>query len=312
MTLVLVRHGESEWNAKGLFCGWVDVDLSLKSATVDSHRASKLIKEYSINYKDNIEPLFDICYCSVLKRSIKTAHNILENIDELYIPIKKSWRLNERFYGGLTGQKKIEMVEKYGKEQIKKWRRSYDDPPPEINEDNPLNPKKHDSKYYRLPDFDVNKDFPKTESLFHVIERIKPLWFNEIKPLLKQQKNVFLSIHGTSMRAIIVLIEQEYSSGNNQSDNNDDVNELNHILSKLEIPNGYPVIYEFDKNGAIKIIKDNDDNHDWISKQQKVFKMNVKIHGRFLGNLDDLLNAQNKVKNQIEKDPTDNKKISLL
>ena len=310
MTLLLVRHGESEWNAKGLFCGWVDCGLSLKSSTVDADRASKLITEYNVSHKDNIEPLFDICYSSVLKRSIKTAYNILESLDELYIPIKKSWRLNERFYGGLTGQKKIEMVEKYGKEQIKKWRRSYDDPPPQIDTENPLNPV-NDRKYYRLPDFDINKDFPKTESLKHVIERIKPLWFNEIKPLLKQQKNVFLSIHGTSMRAIIVLIEQEYQSKQNE---NDDVNELNHILSKLEIPNGYPVVYEFDKNGGIKIIKDSDDD-DWIDKQQKVFKIKAKIHAKFLGNLDDLLNAQNKVKNQIEKsqliNPVDQKMSSL-
>lgn len=289
MTLVLVRHGESKWNKIGLFCGWVDCDLSLKSSIIDTKRASQLIKEYDI-------PYFDICYCSVLKRSIKTGYTILENLNQIHIPIKKSWRLNERFYGALTGKKKIEMVKKYGKEQIKKWRRSYNDPPPPIDKENLLNPT-FDPKYYHLPDFDINKDFPTTESLFHVIERIKPLWFNEIKPLLIQQKNVFLSIHGTSMRAIIVLIEQQHQNNNNNNDN--DTNELNHTLSKLEIPNGYPVVYQFDKNGAIKSIKDNDNDNCWINKQQKALKIDIKIHGRFLGDLNDLLNAQKKVKNQI-------------
>ena len=292
MTLTLVRHGESEWNAKGLFCGWVDVDLSPKSALIDTKRASNLIKEYYGNNE------FDICYCSVLKRAIKTGHNILEELDQLYIPIKKSWRLNERFYGQLTGQKKIEMVEKYGKEQIKKWRRSYNDPPPKINKLNPLNPI-NDKKYYHLNDFNVNSDFPKSESLFHVIERIKPLWNNEILPLLKKGLNIFLSIHGTSMRAIIALIEQKYQGINNINFDK---------LSKLEIPNGYPVIYHFDKNGIIQII--DNDNSNWYIKQQEIIK-NIKINGRFLcNNLNQLLNAQNKVKNQIEKDK--NHKTSLL
>eukprot|EP01083_Nonionella_stella_P288058 980434_1 len=156
MTLILVRHGESEWNAKGLFCGWVDVDLS-KSALHECKRASLLMEDYMRNengdFKSEINQ-FDICYTSVLKRSIKTAHYILEFLDQLYIPIKKSWRLNERFYGGLTGRKKIEMVEKYGKKQIQKWRRSYNDPPPPIeirDKYNPIN----DNKYYKLNNFNI-------------------------------------------------------------------------------------------------------------------------------------------------------------
>ena len=279
MTLVLVRHGESLWNAKGLFCGWVDCGLSA-TAKSDSERASELIAKYM---EDNH---FDICYTSVLKRAMKTAHHILENLDELYIPIEKSWRLNERFYGDLTGKSKIKMVEEYGKEQIKKWRRSYNDPPPNMKSENPWNPI-HDRKYYRLQDFDTNQDFPLTESLFHVIERIKPLWNNEILPLLKKQMNVLLSIHGTSMRAIIALIEKEYQQNSVDFD----------TMSQLEIPNGYPVVYRFDQNGSIVI----DDDGQWIEKQYKMLKI-AKIHGRFLGDLDSLMNAQNKVRNQIEKD----------
>eukprot|EP01084_Bolivina_argentea_P115629 205595_1 len=287
MTLILVRHGESEWNAKGLFCGWVDVDLS-KSALHECKHASLLMEDYMRNengdFKSEINQ-FDICYTSVLKRSIKTAHYILEFLDQLYIPIKKSWRLNERFYGGLTGRKKIEMVEKYGKKQIQKWRRSYNDPPPPIeirDKYNPIN----DNKYYKLNNFNINNDFPLTESLCHVIERIKPLWYEEILPLLKKQLHILLCIHGTSMRAIIALIEKEYQK--NSANFN--------TLSKLEIPNGYPVCYTFDSNGGI-IIGNND---EWISKQQQVIKI-TKIHGRFLGDLDALIVAQNKVKNQIEK-----------
>lgn len=285
MTLILVRHGESEWNAKGLFCGWVDVDLSA-AAVEDSHRAAHLIKQHM----DDQGSTFDICYTSVLKRSIKTAHIILESNDSLYIPLRKSWRVNERFYGDLTGKLKIEMVEKFGKQQIKKWRRSYNDPPPPIADSNPFHPS-NDRKYHLLSDFDISKDLPLTESLYHVIERVKPLWFNEIIPLLKRQLNVLLCIHGTSMRAIIALIEKEYQGDAVHFD----------TLSKLEIPNGYPVVYNFDENGSVVIGKD----EQWIAEQEKVLQI-AKIHGRFLGNLDQLMIAQTKVKNQIEK------KVALL
>lgn len=309
MTLVLVRHGESDWNKKNLFSGWVDCELAA-GAVNDTKRASELIGKYMSSksakpaatltprgddhhhdddaehkHEADINSKFDICYASVLKRSIQTANSILLSLDELYLPIKKSWRLNERFYGELTGQSKTAAVQKYGKEKVKLWRRSYDHPPPPVEKFNPWNPM-HEKKYYNLADFDISKDFPSTEALKDVIERVEPLWKHEILPLIKQGKNVLLSIHGTSLRAIIALIENEHQNYTLDKD----------TISKLEIPNGYPVVYEFNKDGTLNV---SEEDADWIEKQYSILNV-AKVHGRFLGDLDELFAAQKKVKNQIE------------
>eukprot|EP00484_Ammonia_sp_Unknown_P027256 CAMPEP_0197024714 /NCGR_PEP_ID=MMETSP1384-20130603/5216_1 /TAXON_ID=29189 /ORGANISM="Ammonia sp." /LENGTH=310 /DNA_ID=CAMNT_0042453143 /DNA_START=139 /DNA_END=1071 /DNA_ORIENTATION=+ len=308
MTLVLVRHGESDWNKRNLFSGWVDCELAAE-AVDDTKRATQLIAAYMASKAKPAETprgdadevvarnklllpppdmntRFDLCYTSVLRRSMQTAHDILLALDELYIPTKRAWRLNERFYGDLTGQSRVAAVDKYGKQSVEIWRRSYDVRPPVIADDNEWNPRK-DKKYWKLADFDTNKDFPTTESLKDVIDRVQPLWQNEILPLMKQGKNVLLSIHGTSLRAIITLIENEHQHHVLDKD----------TISKLEVPNGYPVVYEFNKDGTLHV---SEEDMEWIQKQHAIIKV-AKVHGRFLGDLDELLVAQNKVKNQIEK-----------
>jgi len=253
--LVFSRHGESEWNLANRFTGWVDVDLSAKGVE-EAKAAGDLIKQEGLD--------FDIVYTSYLKRAIKTCHLALESADQLYKPVHKTWRLNERMYGGLTGLDKKETVVKHGAEQVQIWRRSFDLPPPDIDEDSEFNPKK-EAKYVNVDPADI----PKTESLKTVIERVMPYWESEIKPQLQAGKTVFVAAHGNSIRAIVKYIE----------DIPDDV------IPTLEIPTGTPLVYELDKD-----LKP-------IPSELAVAPLKF---GRYLGDAEKIKAAAEAVKNQTK------------
>jgi len=214
--LVFSRHGESQWNVDNRFTGWVDVDLSEKGVG-EAKAAGALIKAEGLK--------FDHCYTSFLKRAIKTLNIALEEAGQLFVPVSKTWRLNERMYGGLTGLDKKETVVKHGAEQVQIWRRSFDVPPPAIEKDSEFYPGK-DAKYAGL----AEKDIPVTECLKDTIARVMPYWEEEIVPKLKEGKTVFVAAHGNSIRAIVKMLEGI----------SDDV------IPGLEIPTGTPLVYQLD------------------------------------------------------------------
>lgn len=189
--LVLIRHGQSDWNKKNLFTGWVDVPLSDKGEE-EARAGGKLIKEEGLQ--------FDIAYTSVLKRAIKTLWCALEESDQMWVPIENSWRLNERHYGSLQGLNKVETVQKYGEKQVLEWRRSYDIPPP------PMDPKAEkypciDRRYKR-----VKKSLiPPAESLALTEERVLPYWNHTIFPQLSKGKRIIIAAHGNSLRALVFI-----------------------------------------------------------------------------------------------------------
>lgn len=214
--LVLVRHGQSDWNEKNLFTGWVDVRLS-ETGRKEAHRAGELIKEANINV--------DILYTSKLSRAIQTANIALDAADQLFVPVKRSWRLNERHYGALQGKDKAETLEKYGQEKFQTWRRSFDVPPPEIE---------NDSKYTQVGDVryrDIDPAVvPKTESLKLVIDRLLPYYQDEIAGDLLAGKVVLIAAHGNSLRALVKHLDKI----------SDDE------IAGLNIPTGIPLVYELD------------------------------------------------------------------
>lgn len=215
--LVFARHGESEWNKANLFTGWADVDLT-EEGTKQATEAGKLIKEAGIE--------FDVAFTSVLKRAIKTTNLALEASDQLWVPVEKSWRLNERHYGGLTGQNKAEAAEKWGDEQVHIWRRSYDVLPPAMAKDDQYSAHT-DRRYANLDD----KVIPDAENLKVTLERALPFWEDKIAPALKDGKNVFVGAHGNSIRALVKHIKQ-------LSDDE---------IMDVEIPNFPPLVFEFDE-----------------------------------------------------------------
>ena len=215
--LVFARHGESEWNKANLFTGWADVDLSEKG-TQQAIDAGKLIKEAGIE--------FDIAFTSVLTRAIKTTNLALEYSEQLWVPVEKSWRLNERHYGGLTGKNKAEAAEQFGDEQVHIWRRSYDVLPPDMARDDQYSAHS-DRRYANLDDTVV----PDAENLKVTLERALPFWEDKIAPALKDGKNVFVGAHGNSIRALVKHIKQ-------LSDDE---------IMGVEIPNFPPLVFEFDE-----------------------------------------------------------------
>jgi len=253
--LVFSRHGESEWNVANKFTGWVDVDLSEKGVG-EAKNAGQLIKDEGLK--------LDVCYTSYLKRAIKTTNLALEAADQMYAPVNKTWRLNERMYGGLTGLDKKETVVKHGAEQVQIWRRSFDLPPPEIDEDSEYHPKL-EAKYAHL----APEDIPKTESLKTVIERVMPYWEGTIMPDLKAGKTVFVAAHGNSIRAIVKYIEGI----------EDDV------IPGLEIPTGTPLVYMLDAD-----LKP-------IACDEAVAPLK---YGRYLGDAEKIKAAAEAVKNQTK------------
>jgi 2,3-bisphosphoglycerate-dependent phosphoglycerate mutase len=210
-TLVLLRHGQSQWNLENRFTGWWDVDLSDKG--IDEARAAgRLMCERGLN--------FDCCFTSVLTRAIRTLHLALHEMDQLWLPVAKNWRLNERHYGGLTGLNKQEMIDKVGESQVKIWRRSFDIPPPPLPDDSPYDVSA-DRRY-------VGIDVPQSESLKDTIARALPYYDAEIAPALKAGKRVLVSAHGNSLRGII-----KYLSNIGDEE-----------IVGLEIPTGQPIVYE--------------------------------------------------------------------
>jgi 2,3-bisphosphoglycerate-dependent phosphoglycerate mutase len=213
--LILLRHGESEWNAKNLFTGWVDVNLS-ETGEAEAKKGGEWLK------KENIVP--DVLHTSLLRRAIMTANYALNEAGLVWIPVKRSWRLNERHYGDLQGKDKKAIRDEYGDEKFMLWRRSYDTPPPVIADDNPYY-QKGDPRYVDAPDV-------KNECLKDVLERALPYWESDIVPDLKDGKTVLVTAHGNSLRAIVKYLE--------------DISDED--ISGVNIPTGIPYYYELDEN----------------------------------------------------------------
>ncbi len=216
--LVLLRHGQSVWNKENLFTGWTDVDLSEKGV-VEAQSAGKLLKEQGY--------FFDVAYTSVLKRAIKTLNIALEILDQLWIPVYKSWCLNERHYGALQGLDKAETARLHGEGQLHIWRRSYDVRPPALDVDD----KRHPGKDPRYAGLD-RELIPACESLKDTEERFMPYWNETLQPAVEQGKRVLISAHGNSLRALVKHLD-------NISDED---------IAGLNIPTGVPLVYEFDEH----------------------------------------------------------------
>jgi len=214
ITLVLLRHGESTWNKENRFTGWTDVDLSDRGRE-EAKAAGRLLKEGGYT--------FDLAYTSVLKRAIRTLWTALDELDLLWIPVTKDWRLNERHYGALQGLNKAETAAKHGDAQIKIWRRSYDIPPPPLDPGDERDPAR-DPKYRGLD----RKRLPLTESLKETVERFIPYWEQTIAPQIKAGNRVIIAAHGNSLRALVKYL--------------DDVSESE--IVELNIPTGIPLVYE--------------------------------------------------------------------
>ena len=210
-TLVLLRHGQSQWNLENRFTGWWDVDLS-EQGIAEARAAGRTLRTHGFD--------FDCCFTSVLTRAIRTLHLVLHEMDRLWLPVAKDWRLNERHYGGLTGLNKQEMIDKVGAEQVKIWRRSYDIPPPDLPADSPYDVR-GDRRY-------AGVEVPRTESLKDTIARALPYYRSEIEPALRAGKRVLIAAHGNSLRGIIKYL----------SDIGDEE------IVGLEIPTGQPIVYD--------------------------------------------------------------------
>jgi len=216
--VVLLRHGESTWNRENRFTGWTDVDLS-DHGLAEAKEAGRLLLESGF--------VFDVAFTSVLKRAIKTLGIALDVLDQLWIPVTKSWKLNERHYGALQGLNKAETAAKHGEAQTKIWRRSYDIPPPPLSPDDPRHPS-HDPRYRDLS----ASELPLTESLKETVARFLPYWHETIAPTIKSGKRVVIAAHGNSLRALVMYLDNVSESA----------------IVELNIPTGIPLVYELDDN----------------------------------------------------------------
>ena len=215
-TLVLVRHGQSEWNLKNLFTGWTDVDLT-DQGIGEARSAGIALREEGIG--------FDIAFTSVLTRAIRTLWQILDEMDLMWIPVHRDWRLNERHYGALQGLDKAETAARHGAEQVKIWRRAYDIPPPALDENDHRHPS-FDPRYGGLDEADL----PATESLATTLARVRPCWESCIAPQLRAGRNVLVAAHGNSLRAVVKMLEGISDQA----------------ITEFNIPTGVPRVYEFD------------------------------------------------------------------
>jgi 2,3-bisphosphoglycerate-dependent phosphoglycerate mutase len=222
-TLVLLRHGESTWNKENRFTGWTDVDLSAKGRE-EARDAGRLLKEGGY--------VFDLAFTSVLKRAIRTLWIALDGMDLMWIPVEKSWRLNERHYGALQGLNKAETTAEHGEAQVKIWRRSYDIPPPPLGRDDPRHPSR-DPRYASLGEAEL----PLTESLKDTVARFLPYWQETIAPAVRSGKRVLIAAHGNSLRALVKYLD----------------NIAEDEIVDLNIPTGIPLVYELD--GDLKPIR---------------------------------------------------------
>jgi 2,3-bisphosphoglycerate-dependent phosphoglycerate mutase len=216
--IVFMRHGESTWNLANRFTGWVDVDLTDKGIN-EAKTAGRVLREAGFH--------FDLAYTSVLKRAIRTLWLALDEMDQMYLPIKNDWRLNERHYGALQGLDKAETAAKYGDAQVLVWRRSYDTPPPALEEGDDR-ASFNDPRYAGLP----KEQIPLTECLKDTVARVMPAWDEEIAPAIRAGKQILISAHGNSLRALIKMLD-----GISDAD-----------IVGLNIPNGQPLVYELDEN----------------------------------------------------------------
>lgn len=214
--LVLLRHGESEWNRENRFTGWHDVNLTDKGED-EARAAGRLLREEGF--------AFDFAFTSLLKRAIRTLWLTLDSMDQVWIPVRREWRLNERHYGALQGLNKAETAAKHGDDQVLVWRRSYDIPPPALESNDERNPR-NDRRYANLGD----KEIPLSECLKDTVERFLPLWHESIAPMVKTGKSVLIAAHGNSLRALVKYL--------------DEVSEED--IVGLNIPTGMPLIYELD------------------------------------------------------------------
>ncbi len=217
-TLVLIRHGESDWNRQNRFTGWTDVELSA-AGVAEAMAGGTLLQESAF--------VFDIAYTSVLKRAIHTLDLVLTALDQTWIPVVKSWRLNERHYGALQGLNKAETAAQHGEDQVLIWRRSYDVPPPELEAKDPRNPQ-GDPRYAAVP----TKDIPRAECLKDTVERFLPYWQEVIAPSIHQGKRVLIAAHGNSLRALVKYLDKIPDEE----------------IVGLNIPTGVPLVYELDDN----------------------------------------------------------------
>ena len=212
--LVLCRHGQSDWNLRNLFTGWTDIDLTDKGID-EATTAGRQLRDLGIE--------FDIAYTSVLKRAIRTLWIMLDEMDRMWIPVVRDWRLNERHYGALQGLNKAETAAKYGDEQVHIWRRSYDIPPPALDADDERHPS-HDPRYRGID------GLPATESLKTTLDRVRPCWIEVIAPQLEAGRNVLIAAHGNSLRALVKMLDEI---------SDEDITGFN-------IPTGIPLVYELD------------------------------------------------------------------
>jgi 2,3-bisphosphoglycerate-dependent phosphoglycerate mutase len=216
--LILLRHGESEWNARDLFTGWVDVGLTPKGESEAFH-AGELLRDRGL--------LPDVVHTSVLKRAIRTADLTLDACDRQWVPVRRSWRLNERHYGALQGGNKRDTLQRFGEDQFMLWRRSYATPPPELEEDSEYS-QAHDPRYAELPP-DV---LPRTECLKDVVERMLPYWYDALVPDLRAGRLVLVAAHGNSLRALV-----KHLDGISEEE-----------IVGLNLPTGVPLLYELDRD----------------------------------------------------------------
>jgi 2,3-bisphosphoglycerate-dependent phosphoglycerate mutase len=215
--IVLLRHGESVWNKENLYTGWTDVDLSERGA-VEAHEAGRLLREGGY--------VFDLAYTSVLKRAIRTLWITLDELDQMWIPIHNTWRLNERHYGGLQGLNKAQTAEQYGEKQVKIWRRSYDVRPPALTKEDPRWPG-FDPRYQDM----APEDIPLAECLKDTVARFLPYWHETVVPAVKSGKRVLIAAHGNSLRALVKYLD----------------NMTEEEVIELNIPTGVPLVYELDE-----------------------------------------------------------------
>jgi len=241
--IVLLRHGESVWNKENRFTGWTDVDLSDKGREEAAQGGERLKKEGW---------LFDIAYTSVLKRAIRTLWIVLDKMDLMWIPVVRSWRLNERHYGDLQGLNKSEMAARFGEDQVLIWRRSYDIPPPALKKTDPRYPG-NDPRYASLD----KKDIPVTECLKDTVKRFLPYWHDTIAPAVRQGRRVLIAAHGNSLRALVKHLD-------NVSDED---------IVHLNIPTGIPLVYELDDN--LKPLK-----HYYLGDPEEIRKAQEKVAGQ--------------------------------
>jgi len=241
--LVLLRHGESIWNKENLFTGWTDVDLSEKGIE-KAKEAGRVLKEE--------RHVFDVAFTSGLKRAIRTLWFVLEEMDLMWIPVVRDWRLNERHYGALQGLNKAQTAEKFGEKQVKIWRRSYDTSPPALEETDSRNPAK-DPRYQEL----TKAQIPLTECLKDTVERFLPCWHEEIAPTVRAGKRVLIAAHGNSLRALVKYLD----------------NIPDDVIPEVNIPTGMPLVYELEDD--LKPIK-----NYYLGDPEKVKKAMEAVAGQ--------------------------------